>query len=293
MTLEQPASFNRYIEEFQELTWSTRLELFKLLQPISVFMGILGLEKVGLQVWNGAEHSIWSIAALFLTPVWLPMIVLVGNEIQLKIQRQSKRLLKVSDKGIPIGRFERPVIPWSKILAFNFEQIPNAPQFCKLNIQCLPQKRLRNSNQKLMLGNPTKIIILEKPTQVEALVSELKLLKQKHNLKFSIELDYVSPPPKEPRYAILGASLSFAGLFFLLNAMPILVVGFSQSNDEAHLHPKTMQHEAFAKFLRSHFSSVTEFKHFLIACGSVLVVVGIALIISAFVIQRQKTLGAD
>jgi hypothetical protein len=285
MTIEQPASLNFLIEEFRPPTWNARLKLFKLLQPLAMFLGIFGLEKVGLQIWNGTDFSVWTFVALFLTPIWLPMIFLIGNEIQLKIERQSKRLLKVLDKGIAIGRFDRPTIPWSRISVFYFEQISNEPSFSKLTVETSRRRAARNSSQPLkMLGKPPRTIILEKPAQVEQLLSELKRQQQRQNLKFLIELDHLSRPLKESRNAILGMSLYFAGLLFLFNSMPLLIAGCSQMNPQS----KPMLYEALAKFILAYFSTVAEWKHFLIMCGGVFAVIGIAMMISGVVVQRQK-----
>jgi hypothetical protein len=44
-------------------------------------------------------------------------------------------LLKISEKGVVVGRYERPIIRWPKISAFYFEDVPNEKQFSKLTIE--------------------------------------------------------------------------------------------------------------------------------------------------------------
>jgi len=222
---------------------------------------------------------------VLLVPACLLAVIFILNEIRLRSSKGANRFLNVLDNGISVYASGRPVIRWPKLVAFWFEEIPGEPQFSKLTVEYFGDRKT-----KLPRRNS---LVLEKRTQCPALLSELKLLQQQHNLNFRIELNQPLPPRKPPRNLVLGLSLYLAGMLFLMPGIPLILVPLMNRPGESQHSESTddwspKQKEKLDHFLIAHFSSKTELKHFMLELGGALTTVGIALMMWGIVVQKPK-----
>lgn len=285
MTFEQPASLNRFVAEPLPLNWSSRWKSTRIYLPLIAFSAICLVETVSFKLWIRDELELSRLWPVLSVPVFLLALILILNEIRLRRSISASRFLNVLDKGISVYASGLPVIRWSKVVAFWFEDIPDETQFSKVTLEYFGDKKTKVPRRSAL--------VLDKRIQCPALLAELKLLQQQHNLNFRTELHQSLAPRREPRNLVLGMSLYLAGMLFLMPGMPLLLVPLmhgpgksrhSESTDE--WSPK--QAKKLEQFLIAHFSSMTELKHFMLESGGVLTTIGIALMVSGTVVQRPK-----
>ena len=287
MTFEQPASLNWFVAEPLPLTWASRWKFIRIFLPLIVFFTICLLETVSFKMWmmGGLKFSLlW----LVLLPAgFLLVIFSILGEIRLRgSQGNADRLLNVLENGISFRAIGHPLIRWSKVVAFWFEDIPGEPQLSKVTMEYFGERKGKFPRRDSLA--------LETRDQCPALLSELKLLQQQHNLNFRIELNQPLPPRKPPRNSVLGMSLSLAGLFLFFHEVPLLLAPLTHHDGESHHSESTddwspKQKEKLDRFLTAHFSNKTEFYHFTIETGGVLTTISVGLMILGKVVRRQKT----
>ena len=268
------------------LTWSTRWKFIGVFLPLLTFSMICLAETVSFRLWARGELELSRLGPVLLLPVFLLVVIFIGNEIRLRSSQRSKKLLNVLENGISLRASGRPAIRWSKIVAFWFEDIPDEIQFSKLTMEYFGDRKTKIPRRSSL--------VLEKRTQCQELISELKLLQQKNNLNFRIELNNPLPPRKQPRNLMLGMSLYLAGMLFLLHGMPMLLVPLTHHTGESNHSDSSdrwspKQQEKFDRFLAAHFSTKAELKKIMIESGGILSTIGIALMVCGTVIQRQKS----
>jgi hypothetical protein len=287
MTFEQPASLNRFVADPVPLTWASRWKFIRIFLPLLAFITICFAERVGFILWT---QDAWKLSFLWLAllPSGLLLVVfLILGEIRLRSsQGNAARLLNVLDNGISLRAVGRPLIRWPNVVAFWFEDIPGELQLSKVTMEYFSERRTRFPRRDSLA--------LDKRNQCPALLAELKLLQQQHNFNFPIELDRPLPPRKPPRNPVLGMSLFLGGMLFLLHGAPLLLLPLTHRDREPHQSESAenwspKQKEKVARFLNAHFSSKTELHRFMIETGGALTAIGVGLMVSGKVVQRQKT----
>jgi hypothetical protein len=287
MAFEQPAAFNRYLAAPMPLTWASRWKYIQFALPLVFFCAMCLLERVGIMMWMMGKFKSSILLLVLLFPGFLLAVLSILGEIKLRgAQQDAPRLLNLLDKGVSFYSSKRPQIRWPNIVAFWFEDIPGEPNLRKVTIEWFRKRKTKFLRRDEL--------VLEKRGQCPALLSELKLLQQQHNLTFRIELDQPLPPPKTPRHPVLGLSLFFAGLLFLLHGMPLLMGslthrdgGSHQSESNEYWSPE--QKVKFENFLKAHFPGKSEFIHFTFATGCALTAIGTGLIIWGNAVGQQTT----
>jgi hypothetical protein len=286
MTFEQPTSLNRFVADPVPLTWASRWKYIRIFLPLLVFMTICFAERIGFLLWKHDKLKLSFLLLAFLPSGFLLVILLILGEIRLRgASGNAARMLNVLDNGISFRAVGRPLIRWPKVVAFWFEDIPGEPQLSKVTMEYFGDRKTTFPRRESL--------VLEKRNQYPALLSELKLLQQQHNLNFRIELNQPLPPRKPPRNLMLGMSLYLAGVLFLMPGMPLLLVPLMHRPGESQHSESTddwspKQKEKLDRFLIAHFSSKTELKHFMLELGGVLTTISIALMIWGTVVQRPK-----
>lgn len=162
-------------------------------------------------------------------------------------------------------------------MAFWFEEIPGEPELSKITVEYFGDRKTKLPRRWSLA--------LESRGQCPALLSELNLLQQQHNLKFRIELNRPLPFRPPPQHPVLGLSLGLAGLMFLLHGVPLLLVPLQPHQNEPH-HSDSISR--CAKFIMEHFSSAADFRRFMMETGAVLTSLGIGLLLWSALVQRQK-----
>jgi hypothetical protein len=285
MTFEQPASLNRFVAEPMPLNWISRWKLIRFHLPLLAFTGICLAETIGFNLWKRDELEPSRLWPAFLLPFCLLAVIFITNEIRLRTAPGTRRFLNVLEKGASLYESGRPLMRWSKVVAFWFEDIPDEPQLSKVTMEYFGDRKTKLPRRSALA--------LDKRVQCPALLSELKRLQQQHSLNFRIELNQPLPPRREPRNLVLGMSLCLAGMLFLMPGIPVLLVPLlhhpgesrqSESTDEWSPQQKAKFHE----FLDAHFSNKTQLKNFMLVSGGVLTTIGVALMVCGMVVQRPK-----
>jgi hypothetical protein len=139
-------------------------------------------------------------------------------------------------------------------------------------------------------------IVLEKISQSDQLIAELKFRKQKDGLAFAIqESNSPSVQTPEPLPGISQSKparapmyLYLTGAFLIMEGLPLLMAGLSSHHDSPDPNMKPNLKGSFGRFIGRHFSSVAEFKHFLLLAGAILCGSGLALIIWSRLLDKKR-----
>jgi hypothetical protein len=224
-----------------------------------------------------------SLAALLPSAL---LLAIISISIEIKLRSQGgNRVLNVLEKGISFQAVTRPSVRWSKVVAFWFEEIPGEPQLRKITVEFFGDRRTKFPRRCSLA--------LDRRGQCPALLAELNLLQQQHNLKFQIELDRPMPVRPPPRHPVLGLSLSLAGMLFLLAGVPLLLVSLGHHKGEPHHSDASEdwspeQREKLGQFVKAHFSTAAEFHRFTTETGAALTAIGVGLVASGILVQRQR-----
>lgn len=286
MTFEQPAGLNRSVTEPMPLTWSSRWKFIRIFLPLLVFITICSLEILIVKMWMMGEVKFSFLWLALLPSGFLLIVLLILGEIRLRDSQGNRdQLLNVLDNGISFYPNKRPLIRWPKVVAFWFEDIPGKSQLSKVTIEYFGERRTKFPRRAALA--------LDKKNQCPALLSELQLFQQQHNLKFGIELDRALPARRPLRNPVWGMSLFLAGFFFLMHGAPLILAPLSHQDGKPHQSesgdewsPK--QQKKVAKFLQSHFPTRAEFDHFTLEIGCVLSAIGVGLMVLGNVVQKQR-----
>jgi len=283
MTFEQPGTLNRFVAEPLPVNWTSRWKSVRISLPLLAFITICLAEvPASIMLTHGRFVPMMFLPALA-PAAFLLALHLVLNELKLRGQN-GKRLLSVLDKGINFSTIPRPTVRWPKVVAFWFEDVPGAQELKKLTVEYFGDRTKKFPRLYSM--------VLDKRDQYPALLSELKLVQQQFQLTFRIELDRPLPARPSPRNPVLGLSLFLAGFLFLIHGVPLFLVPLTHHKGEPrNADPSErwtpQQQEKFDSFIKAHFSSVSEFRHFFIGTGFVLTTIGIGLMICGNWVQRR------
>jgi len=238
-----------------------------------------GAVNVGLWIRN--EWELWRFLTLILGLVTLFLIVLWTHELRMRRSARSVRLLEVWENGVKWGGYWP--ISWPKIVGFWFEDVPMEPTLTKVTV-------LYRSGRKGRLPRHF-LLVLQKQSQVPALISELKRWRPKNYSDFRLEM--ARSPPPERRVSFVGLSLVLAGYLLLCHGGPLLIFSLQEatggsSNSRSDVVLPAAEERRIGRFMAAHFSSKAEFKHFIFETGGIMTVAGVALIGTGAITQRRK-----
>lgn len=97
MTLEQPATLNKFVAEPIPINWASRWKRIQVFLPLLVFITICMAERLGLLMWAHYRLVPWMFSAALLPAAALLTVALASNEIALRSQGRN-RLLNVLEK---------------------------------------------------------------------------------------------------------------------------------------------------------------------------------------------------
>ena len=283
MTLEQPATLNRFVAERLPVNWSSRWKRIRISLPFLVFVTVCVVEQVAFAMWihDRFEPAMFLIA--FVPSIVLLVILLILTEINLRSQG-VERVLSILEEGVSFSNAARAVLSWPKVVAFWLEDVPDAPELRKVTIEYLGGR---------YGGSPRRYaLVLTRRDQCPALLAELNLLQQQYNFKFRVEPDR-SPPAILPlRSPVFGMSLMLAGFLVLMHGFPLLLMplihhdGPHPSDPNDQWSPKSQ--ETMVKFIEAHFSTREELNHFFYVTGAVLTATGIGLMLAGRKVLQNR-----
>jgi hypothetical protein len=279
MTFEQPASLNRFIVPPISFTWDYRWKLFKFFLPVLIVGFAPIVEGLLFQEWM---KGIWDLRPLLILVV-IPIMLLAGTELQLRLLQKRMRILKLGDSHVQIGSGLAHRIRWRLIIAWRFYTIPDEKNY---QIATMEYK-LGGTNQRRFRHHS---IVLEAP-QIEPLISELKFRQQKDRLAFSISDQKSAWPVKsaeQKRGRPTVLYLYLAGLFLLIQGLPMLLIAQNIISHSPAPNVAPHLNKNLAKFVGEHFSSIAEFTHFLLVTGAILSGSGAILMIWSIILRKKQ-----
>ncbi len=268
---EQPGQLNRFVDESIPLTWSFRWRILKITGPILVWCGLCGVEMVGLthvKAWLEGIPSKGVALPLLVGAVGPILILALVLEASLRMSQRTRRVLEIDDKGIVTQHTKRRRVPWDRVFAFRVEPIASEANLAKINV-CMALARKSKTPR-------TWSIALDRKTQLQALLSELRRGHEAHDCFGVQEFHEPLPPKKTYSGATISMWLCLLGVTLLLHGLPLIRLGLS--SDRAPQTPSRHENEppaAFRRFILAHFKSVAELRKATWVTGSVLTGVGV------------------
>src|SRR4051794_22395936 len=127
MTIEQPATLNRFVHSDMPLTWATRRKWLGSIWPILVFNSVVMAEQVAFHAWVN-DQSLLTRLPLLLVAALVPFaFVVLALEISLRLKFGAKRVLKGGAKEVYISSAKQPRIRWKHVQRWRLEPVPNEP----------------------------------------------------------------------------------------------------------------------------------------------------------------------
>jgi hypothetical protein len=277
MTFEQPASLNRYLIPPIPSGWKFRWQLFKVFLPLQLFTGVTIFQTLLLTQWVSGHWNIW----VFLVVPGILLFVLFAQEVQLRLLLRSKRIIRVEEKYVQPSSGLANRIPWQRVISWQFYNVSGENNY---RIAAIEYQWEKDRRQRLR----NRFIVLDK-FQVNQLISELKFRQQKDGLTFSIS-DHETDWPLKPLEFKSGNRASLwlylTGVLLILDGWgPLLVgLGIHSNSSDHHVTPGPV----FLKFIRSHFATVTEYRHFLLLADGILCTSGAVLMIWSILLSKRE-----
>ena len=117
---EQPAQFNRYVDETIPRTWSYRWRSLRSLVPAIIFIYVTTAELLALRLWQDDGLSAGELPLVLLAPLSIVPLLLVSMEALLRIRHRSKRVLKLRDKWISLSPSKVSQVRWEHVRVWRF-----------------------------------------------------------------------------------------------------------------------------------------------------------------------------
>jgi hypothetical protein len=263
MKLEQPGERSRFLH--RPLTWAEQLRLSGITFPVLLISVALALEFAVIDWFIKPDgEKLWP-KLLLAGPVLFAGLYLVLR-FSLWADRNTKRSLDLREKwlGIHTGNYRR--FPWDCVIAFQIEPVPGHPDLARVRVI---GKLSRKSKLRLQ-----RALILDRQTQLPALLAELNLRRQTHPDLLIQEFDEPLPERKPP--VPRGLLVHFLSLILFLHGGPMLWIGCMLSGKPAaptkHWSPPETPLE---RTVDRYFTSYEQVVRFFLVTGSLLTATGL------------------
>jgi hypothetical protein len=286
MTIEQKPELNRFVDPSIPLTWKWRWRVLKISLPVWFFILASLLEIWLFKAWLSNDWH-WDRLLIVLS-TWLAMMffILAISEFQARIGQRSKRVIEFKDDKIRVKPAKSEFIQWKKIAKFQFEPIPDTSDLKKLKLFLHGRP-----NQKRLAGRVFWAMVLENPSQVQEVLRCLQITKMEARADYEIETsEHPLLQESSARFPFLGMSLYMGGLFVLLHGGSLLLAVLNQGRHDSDADSKFTPEEIakLGQLIAKHFSSKEEFRHFSLALGICLTVIGAILMIWGWWLMTRK-----
>jgi len=272
MQFEQPAALNKYVDASIPFTWIVRWQALKLSLPVLICCSLLVVEQVLFGLWLN-DRTFKSELPLLISCAFGPAVFfMLAYEVQIRIAHRTKRTLKLESKQVYISPAKYYRLAFKHILRWRLEPIAVASELSKLTLEY-------SLDKKRKLLREWSVVLSRK--QERDFLSQLEKLQQPGST--SAEVLRLTQPlvrKKVNRRLRSGAALAL-GLYFLVHGLPILGGCLSPSSGESQPSRPGSRLSARGKaklreFVTLHFSSLEEFRRFMIIAGGSMTVLGAA-----------------
>jgi hypothetical protein len=283
MTVEQAPEHNRFVDNSIPLTWGFWWQHLKMMLPIWLFIWACLLEMGILKAWFAGRLNFDFVVTLVAACLFLLVFIFGMVRIQIWFLHRTKRVFCVKDRGVSLSPARSQFHRWKQVAKFQFEPLPELSGASKLNLF------LAGAAPGKSGAKPAWAMVLANPLLVEKLIGCLQTKRSDLATAFEIEiLDRPSPSEQPVPFSYLGTSLYFAGMYFLLHGIPLLILWFTRGRSKS-TEATTISSEAserLGQLISNHFSSVEELDRFVLALGVVLSVVGVILLLLGWRLVR-------
>jgi hypothetical protein len=217
MKVEQPAKLNQYADPTLPLTWTIRWHSLRPSLPLLICSGLLLVEMLAFRLWLN-DRGLLSELPLVLTCALMPAaLVLAAFEIQVRIWHRTKRTLRLDGNHVSISPTKYPRVSWKQITAWRFHPVEQDPELTLLTMEYSARKKVKWRREWSM--------ILRKPDQVQAVVSELDQFRETGSNTAPVFHFSEPDPPKSSHRRIRGTVALAISWWLLIHGIPLLGVG--------------------------------------------------------------------
>ncbi len=272
MVIEQPAVLNKHVDPSIPLNWDVRWRALKPVSPLLLISTVLLAENVAFKLWlrdeNLGAHWPLLLAAL-LVPI---VMIVILFEVQTRWTHRSRRTLKLAPKYVGIAPAKHARVIWDRIRRWRFEPLPGETELCKLTVEYTLDPKGKMPREWAM--------VLRRADQEQTLLSELEHYRQLGSQQATV-VHLAEPSARDSTRLNFRAMTAVAlGFYLLVHGVPFLGVGISGPN---RAHDAASQESSIdapgkvklGRFVASHFSSIAEYRAFLLATGGGLTVIGL------------------
>ena len=283
MTIEQRPELNRFVDPSIIQPWRFRWQWLKLFLPLWLYILAFSLELGLFASWVADKPLLKCLLICLGPPLAMLLILVLLREISIRSGQRSNRVIQFHDEHIILGSGEIPRIQWENVVKFQCEPIIESPGLTKLILAYIVPNRKRRQRMST--------IAIEDHPRVNELIDYLQKQRAKAPTNFDVTiLDTPSPPPRAPKWLLLGMSMFLTGMFLLIHGLPILMAFLDpnrpHSREDSRFSPE--QIAKLHRFVAEHFSSRDEFRHFSLTLGSVLTVAGCSLLFWGWWLMNRK-----
>jgi hypothetical protein len=281
MLFKQPAELNKY--DFKPPTRALRWQAFRLFFPLVLFCWAILAELVLAEAWLNGDHLVvklpWVLVSLVVL-LFLPFVF----ELEAKLSQRIKHTLHIDDVGFKISANKLRGFAWKRLLAWHLEPVGSNDELRKLKMEfSYFGKGKRGTHWS---------IILEEPDQIGLLKSELEKIRQNGAILPPL-IELPTPSPKKPLPGPEFIWLHTISFYLIWHAPILLIPGimlsfpktFPSSHSDSPPGEKNL-----ARLIAHHFSTVEEFRNFLLITGGCLFLLAVVFYIWANRISRANKL---
>jgi len=268
MQLLQPAELNRFVDPTIPLSWAVRWGLIRPLWPLLLVSWVAVVEAVAIQLLLSEVSAESAISRMLIVTVALPVGLLCGLELSVRLGHWTARRLQIRDRGVRFSHAKHGNVPWKRVLLFRIQPISGQPGLAKLSIEYAIDKKAKRKR--------TWSIVLEHPDQTAALRAQLGQQRDRGVLQAPlVELPEPVESTKTP-IRILGVGRGALGWYVLAHGLALLGAGLVLDRPDRQ-ERSTLPEQRTKAFhtIAQHFSSAEQFRQFILLTGAGLTACGL------------------
>ncbi len=288
---EQPAKFNRYVDDSIPLTWQRRWQGLKPAMPWVAFWYVTIAEVFSMRRWlaEGVSPDGTDVVFALLAPFPLIALGLLVAEAGLRLQHCSRRILKLREKWVLLKPAKASQVSWKWIRAWRFEPIQDHPELTKLTVLIGPAKPGRWRRCWSM--------VLASPEQRPDLLAQLR--SQQDSADHICEVRVLNQPKSSPKVGrprrgrALGFAIYLLGVYLLVHGGPLFAFGVVCPKDPGPIirgreQPVSHPRELLRAWVTTNFSSPAELRRFALIMGGTLTACSVASLVGGSVLMNRS-----
>jgi len=286
---EQPAKFNRYVDESIPLTWGYRWRTLKLVIPAIAFLYLTTAELLAFRLWQDDGLSPGELPFVLLAPFSIVPLLLLLVEGAIRTNHRSKRVLKLKDRWVSLSPSRVSRIRWKHIRACRFEPIQNQPGLTKFTVLFGPAKQGGWRRRWSM--------VLASPEQKDDLLAQVESRRDSKDHNYEVRVLTRPQPAPQPDCArgsmTVGMAVYLLGIFLFVHGAPALAYGALGVKDPPRAgqpldNPTSQPKERFPTWLITPSSNAAELRRFFLVVGGTLTACSVASLVGGSLLMNRS-----